>query len=240
MATGDAASQRPLVLYGAGGFARETAALVDALNATRPSWELLGFLDDDPEREGALVSGRPVLGGMGWLVEHPSVSVTLCVGNPANYASRAALAERLRLDDHRYATLVHPMASVASGCQLGAGSVVHATSTLTCDVQVGRHVAIMPGVVLTHDDEIEDFVTFGAGVRVAGGVRVERGSYLGSGALVRERCTIGEWALVGMGAIVTRTIPPGEIWVGQPARYLRPGPHAALVDVERRTRGDGS
>jgi acetyltransferase-like isoleucine patch superfamily enzyme len=33
--------------------------------------------------------------------------------------------------------------------------------------------------------------------------------------------TIGEGALVGAGSVVTKDIPDGEIWVGNPARFLR-------------------
>ncbi len=56
------AEQRDLVLVGAGGFARETAEAVHAVNERRPTWRLLGFLDDSPERQDTLVDGLPVLG----------------------------------------------------------------------------------------------------------------------------------------------------------------------------------
>jgi acetyltransferase-like isoleucine patch superfamily enzyme len=33
---------------------------------------------------------------------------------------------------------------------------------------------------------------------------------------------IGSWSLVGMGSVVLRDVPAGQIWAGNPARYLRP------------------
>src|SRR5690242_21473397 len=39
-----------LVIVGAGGFGRETAQAVHAINQHGGSWRLLGFLDDDPTR----------------------------------------------------------------------------------------------------------------------------------------------------------------------------------------------
>ena len=50
---------RSIVIIGAGGFGRETASLLEAL---QPDVEALGFLDDSPELAGGKVAGLPVLG----------------------------------------------------------------------------------------------------------------------------------------------------------------------------------
>lgn len=211
---------RDLVIVGAGGFARETAQLVSAL----PGWRLAGFADDDPRRHGTHVDGVPVLGGAEEVGEMPGVQVVVCTGSPADYGSRARIVGRLGLPPHRYATLVHPAAWVSPSSRIGPGSVVLAQSVLTASVTVGAHVAIMPQVTLTHDDLVEDFATIASGVRLGGGVRVAGGAYVGAGALVRQGLTVGSGALVGMGSIVLCDIPPGEVWIGSPARRLRPAP----------------
>jgi sugar O-acyltransferase (sialic acid O-acetyltransferase NeuD family) len=211
----------PLVLVGPGGFGRETAELVRAVNAVAPRWDLVGFLDDDPTRWGATVSGIPVVGGLDALAGHPDARVVVCTGHPGNFTSKKRIVRRLGLAPERYATLVHPAAVVPPSCRLGEGTVVLAGVVATTDVHVGAHVGLMPQTVLTHDDRLEDFVTAGAGVRVAGAVRVREGAYLGSGCLIRENRTIGPWALVGMGAVVTRDVPGGEVWAGVPAQFVR-------------------
>lgn len=33
--------------------------------------------------------------------------------------------------------------------------------------------------------------------------------------------TIGEDAIVGAGSVVTKDIPAGEVWAGNPARFIR-------------------
>jgi len=212
---------QPLIIIGAGGFARETIELVRSVNADGGDWELRGVLDDDPALGGEHVSGIPVLGPVDSVDDHGDASVVVCVGNPANFVSRALLVDRLDLPADRYATLVHPSAVVPPTASVGPGSVVHAMTVFTTDVRVGAHVAVMPAVVLTHDVVVGDFVTFGAGVRLAGGVEIGCGAYLGSGAVIREQVVIGPWSLVGAGSVVTRPVPAGEVWVGNPARYLR-------------------
>jgi sugar O-acyltransferase (sialic acid O-acetyltransferase NeuD family) len=211
---------RDLLIIGAGGFARETAEAVRAINAERETWHLLGFLDDDPRRHGAEISGLCVLGATDEVHARPEASVLICTGRPDNYVSRRMIAERLDLDDERFATVIHPTASIGSTCRVGIGSVLLAHVALTAEVVVGRFVAIMPQVVLTHDVHVDDWATLGSSVLVGGGCHVEQGAYIGAGACLRERTTIGERAMVGMGSLVTRDVPAERLWYGTPARDM--------------------
>jgi sugar O-acyltransferase (sialic acid O-acetyltransferase NeuD family) len=222
-----------LLIVGAGGFARETAQAVRAAGAGGP--RLLGHLDDDPALHGTEVDGVPVLGGCDLVHELPGAQVVVCVGNPRDYASRARLVRRLGLPEHRYAMVVHPSAAVSASSAVGPGSVLLAHSVLTAAVRVGAHVAVMPHVVLTHDDVVGDFATLASGVRLGGGARLERGAYVGAGSLVREYTVVGAWSLIGMGSTVLRDVPPGEVWIGSPARRLREADVPALDEI----RADG-
>lgn len=214
----------PLVLVGAGGFAREAAEAVVAINEERPRFELLGFLDDDPALAGASYGGVEVIGPVDALAGMVDAKVVVCTGHPGDYTSRRRIVARIGLSPDRFATLVHPAAVVPRSVEVGPGSVFLATAVATTGLRVGSHVVVMPGVVLTHDGVIGDYATFGAGVRLAGGVRIGTGAYLGAGALVREHRRIGAWSLVGMGSVVTSDVPDGEVWVGAPARRLREAP----------------
>jgi len=204
-----------LVIVGAGGFARETAAAAAAAGR-----RVLGFADDDEALHGTSRSGLPILGAVDSVVSLDA-DVVVCVGNPRNYLARQRIVDRLGLPASRYATVVHPAAEIGAGSVVGPGSVLLAGVVLTADVVVGSHVAVMPQAVLTHDDRVGDYATIASGVRLGGGAILEPGAYVGAGALIREGVTVGAWSLVGMGAVVLRDVPPGQIWAGNPARLLR-------------------
>jgi sugar O-acyltransferase (sialic acid O-acetyltransferase NeuD family) len=217
-----------LVLVGSGGFGRETAEAVRAINdaerarTRQPRWELLGFLDDDEARWGECVSGTHIVGGLEKLDELPDAHVVVCTGHPGDFRSKKRIVERLGLPAERYATLVHPAAVVPESCRPREGSVILAGTVATTDVDIGAHVAVMPQAVLTHDCRLDDFATLGAAVCLAGRVHVDEGAYLGAGCQIRGDLTVGAWALVGMGSVVLGDVPAGETWAGVPARGLRP------------------
>jgi sugar O-acyltransferase (sialic acid O-acetyltransferase NeuD family) len=211
----------PLVLVGAGGLGRETAELVADINRTEPTWDLLGFVDDDPLLAGTRVIGLPVLGPIAQ-VASLGAAVVVCTARPAVGCSRPALVERLDLPESRRPSLVHPSASLASSTRLGPGCIVLAGVVATAQVTLGAHVVVMPQVVLTHDDVVDDYATLASGVRLGGGVHVAAEAYLGAGALVREGCRVGTRALVGMGAVVLEDVASGQVWAGVPARPIKP------------------
>ena len=45
--------------------------------------------------------------------------------------------------------------------------------------------------------------------------------FIGSNVTILKGVTIGDEAVVGAGSIVTKDIPAGEIWAGNPARFIR-------------------
>ena len=52
-------------------------------------------------------------------------------------------------------------------------------------------------------------------------VRVGPRAFVGMSAIILKGVTIGADAVIGAGAVVATDVPEGEIWAGNPARFLR-------------------
>lgn len=54
-----------------------------------------------------------------------------------------------------------------------------------------------------------------------GRVCIGKRAYIGMNVLIVKPVTIGDDAVVGAGSVVTKDIPTGEVWAGNPARFIK-------------------
>ena len=103
------------------------------------------------------------------------------------------------------------------------------------DVEIGNNVTVKCGVQLWNGLRVEDDVFIGANVSFTNDrfprskqypaacekTVIRKGASIGAGSFILCGIEIGEKAMVGAGSVVTRDIPAGELWVGNPARFIR-------------------
>jgi sugar O-acyltransferase (sialic acid O-acetyltransferase NeuD family) len=214
----------PLVILGVGGNSVDVLDTVNEINAAAaaPCYRCLAFLDDNPELWGQIVHGIAVRGPLEKVAEYPQAEFVLAIGSPSSFWKREAVAERLDLPAERYATIVHPTASVSRMSTLGRGTVVLQNVTIASNVRVGHHVMILPNTVISHHDVIGEFTEIAGGVCLSGKVTVGRSCYLGSNSTVRDGVRLGDYCLIGMGSVIVGDVPSDSVYAGCPGRYLRP------------------
>lgn len=205
----------PLLLVGAGGFGREVAALVEALNDRSATWVLKGFVDDDPALHGTTVMGYPVRGSVDWLAQQSDPRFALTIGDGT---ARRSVADRLASTAPKPTTLVHPTVPVHRTVSLGSGVILCRGTAPTVDVQIGPHTVLDQHCTVGHDAVLDAFVSLRPGVRVSGSAHLEPGVTVGTGAVVLPDVTVGAGTTVGAGAVVTDDLPPDCTAVGVPAR----------------------
>ena len=208
---------KDIVIYGAGGFGREVAWLIEEMNREEEQFRIIGFVDDDPAWRDCEVHGYPVLGGVEALKGLPPIAVALAVGNPS---PRMALVEKLKGLRVEFPNLVHPSVLMGPEVALGMGNILCAGVIATANIRIGNFCHFNLKTSVGHDCVLEDFSTTACGVDFAGYSHASKGSYFGNHATLLGGVKVGALSVIGAGAVVHREIPPDSTAVGVPARVI--------------------
>lgn len=209
-------AREKLVLFGAGGHAKVVIDIVEQ----QGNFEIAGLLDDDPRHQGKGLFGYPVLGTRADLPALRSAQLCHAIVTIGDNAERAAVAAHLHQLGWRFASAIHPRASVGRGVEIGAGSVIMAGCVVNADASLGAHVIVNTGATVDHDCRIEDAVHIAPGCHLCGGVSVGKGSLLGAGSTVTPGARIGRKVIVGAGSTVICDVADNATVSGSPARAL--------------------
>lgn len=205
----------PLVLVGGGGHASDVLQAVEAVNAARPTYHVIGILDDgnvDPRR----FAGRDVAHiGPVDDVAGVDAAYVLCLGWPWD---RHAVERRISERGQPAPPIVHPSADVGRGVELGLGSVVLGHAHLSPFVRFGAHAIVSYSASVGHDTTFGDHGSVMPNAAVSGGVTAGDRVLIGIGAAVREGVHLGDDVRIGVGAAVVDDIAAGLTVVGVPAR----------------------
>ena len=209
---------KDIVILGGGGFAREVSWILDEINQVDRQWNLLGFIDENPDARGRELCGFPVLGGFEWFARAHRPKVICGVGGNRTRRRFSTQARCLGLE---FASAVHPAARISRFVHIGVGCVICAGTAITTQIRLGDHVNLNLNCTIGHDAIIESYCNLSPGVHISGHVHLETGLDIGTGAVVIPSVRIGHDSIIGAGAVVREDIPALSLAVGVPARVIR-------------------
>ena len=125
--------------------------------------------------------------------------------------------------------VVLPKAQIGENCNICSHCFVEN------DVVVGNNVTVKCGVHLWDGLRLEDNVFIGPNVSFTNDryprsknenwileeTVVKQGASIGAGATILCGIEIGENAMIGAGSVVSKNVPAGELWMGNPARFIK-------------------
>jgi acetyltransferase-like isoleucine patch superfamily enzyme len=126
-------------------------------------------------------------------------------------------------------SVILPNARIGNNCNINCHTFIEN------DVIIGDNVTVKSGVFLWDGLRIGDNVFIGPNVTFTNDKYPRSKNYpeefqqtviqnnvsLGAGCVVLGGITIGENAMIGAGSVLTKSVPSNELWLGNPARFIR-------------------
>ncbi len=192
-----------IVIIGAGDLGKEVVWLIEDINQQCPRYLILGFLDDDVQKQGTEVEGYRVLGTIDQL-ETLYQKNSFC----AVIAMQDGTARR-RIDQehqnfHNWESIIHPTAVVAPRVYLGHGSILFPQVTVSIGSKLGNHGLYYINSTICNDCIFGNYVSVMSGVSVSEHVAIGDESCLAAGCTVYPHKVLGRNVRVAAGASASR------------------------------------
>ena len=212
---------KDIAIYGAGGFGKEVACLIKRINQKVPTWNLVGFFDDNPALKGKMISHfGPCLGGIEVLNDYPKdLSVAMALGNSHVVKQ---LVEKINNERVSYPNLIDVTFFKVDpdSFEIGKGNIIQGLCSVSCDVKIGDFNVMNGSVDVGHDVTIGSFNTFMPAVRVSGEVRIGECNFFGINSIVLQQIKIGNHVSIGAGSVLMTKPKDGNLYLGVPAKKV--------------------
>lgn len=131
------------------------------------------------------------------------------------------------------------------GCKIGDGTKIGAFVEVQKNASIGKRCKISSHTFICEGVSIGDGCFIGHGVMFVNDnypravnkkgemeceadwagrfvrTKIGDGASIGSNATILGGIKVGDGSVIGAGSVVTKDVPPGQVWAGNPARFLR-------------------
>ena len=52
-------------------------------------------------------------------------------------------------------------------------------------------------------------------------ILIKEGAFIGANSILLKGIVIGKHSVIGAGSVVTKSVPDGELWAGNPAKFIK-------------------
>ena len=209
-----------IVIVGAGGFGREVEWLINRINKEKPTYEMVGFVDDGKEVGEQIGHSRVILNTDDLSKTSEKYNVVIAI---ANSRIRKMIAEKLVINDNlSFPNLIDPSVIYEEGeLAIDKGNVICAGTIITVNISIGNFNIIDLDCTIGHDDILKNYITLYPSVNISGNVEVNDCVEIGTGTQIIQGLSIAENAIVGASAAVVKNIEESGTFVGVPAKKIK-------------------
>lgn len=214
-------SMKDIAIFGAGGFGREIACLIKIINRENPTWNLIGFYDDNASLWGQDIGYGKVLGGVDALNSREKpLSVVVAIAVPQTLKTVVDKIHNPMVD---FPNIIAPSVTFLDkySVGMGKGNIICSSSLLSCNVSLGDFNVLNGFIPVGHDTVIGNFNVIMPSTNISGGVIIGDENFIGVQSIVLQYVKIGNRVRIGAGSVVMRNTKDGNLYMGNPATKVK-------------------
>lgn len=212
---------KDIAIYGAGGFGREAACLIKRINEKKPTWNFVGFFDDNKSLAGSINEYGKVLGGKNELnVWDKDLSLVITIGSTQVIR---IIIDQIKNQYIDFPNIIDPSVDLLDpkNVILGRGNVIFAKCFISCNVNIGDFNLFNVGVGIGHDSNIGNYNVIMPNVNISGGVSIGDSNMCGVKSTVLQNIIIGNNVKLGANSLLTRNTKDDCLYMGTPAKLFK-------------------
>jgi sugar O-acyltransferase (sialic acid O-acetyltransferase NeuD family) len=202
--------KKDLIIIGAGNVG---GFLALNQNLFEDSFNIIGFLDDDKDKQGKVYWNIPVLGVIDQIEKYQNVSVVIGLSNPL---AKKKILEKIG-KNFNFPNFISNKAWISNEVVIGKGVIIYPGVSINHESEIGNFVVINMNCAIGHNSIIHECCSLAPGVNFAGFTYVESYVEIGIGVSTIQKIKIGEGSRIGGQSIVITNVEKNTTYIGVPA-----------------------
>ena len=208
---------RKIYIYSCGGGGREIIRLINEINKDENQWEVIGYIDDDPNKQGQIVDNLKVFSPKEII---PSGEEYCICGIMDPVLRKKITNDFIIPKGFKAPTLIHPAILIYEDTKIDVGAVIYAGVHISYNVKIGKHILLSSNSVIGHDSKIGDYVSIMSTSTINGECNVGSECVLGAGSVIHPGISIGNNSIVGIGTTVLNDLASNKTLMDMPKRAI--------------------
>ena len=214
---------KDIAIYGAGGFGKEVACLIDRINKSlsEPKWNLIGFFDDGKEIGTQISHYGSVLGGIDELNNwNKQLDIVIAIGKPAILKG---VLHKISNSNVNFPNVIDPNLKVIDkeSFRIGIGNIIQSGCLVSCDVTIGDFNVLNGSVVFGHDCQVGNYNVLMPNIRISGEVTIGNENLIGVGSIIIQQLKVGNNVTLSAGSVLLTKPKDGRTYIGNPAKLFK-------------------
>lgn len=210
---------KDIIIYGFGGFGHEVACLISHINKAKPTWNIIGYIDDGVEVGTECKYGKVLGNGDTLNVWEKPVAVVIAIGSTM---SLERVSKKITNPNVEFPNIIAPNVFFfdEESVSMGKGNIVTFGCRLSCNTKLGDFNVLNGNISLGHDAELGNYNVMFPETRISGQTTVGDRNFFGARTFVAQCMKIGNDCRFGAGCYVLRKTKDGSLYVGNPAKKI--------------------